>query len=273
MTKQTEWVQVGELAEGFAPDSNKLDLVDDLVGKTLTLYFQNDVCIKHSFDTNTQLSWTVLTGENAGNTATENYTVTSIREGIYFVDFVKDNQESVNIVLNFNTDNATVAITKLPSESEAARSAFSRVLAGDLLTGVEVNFMQASIDKDYSDDCGHPETDELVGKRVQYTYSPHEVYEHIYLNNNYYSWHCLKGVEKGLSDTDRCHYFKIAENLYFFVWREKIIPTVGVIMIDLDRLKTTGKIMGYDGTDFKKLNNFPVGAFAKPLNHTLHEFN
>ena len=38
---------------------------------------------------------------------------------------------------------------------------------------------------------------------------------------------CLDGVEKGLADVDRCHYVQVAEDLYLFVWREKIIPTLG----------------------------------------------
>ncbi|MCS6036118.1 hypothetical protein LNQ52_01035 [Klebsiella pneumoniae subsp. pneumoniae] len=34
-------------------------------------------------------------------------------------------------------------------------------------------------------------------------------------------------MEKGLADVDRCHYVQVAEDLYLFVWREKIIPTLG----------------------------------------------
>lgn len=43
-------------------------------------------------------------------------------------------------------------------------------------------------------------------------------------------------------------------------------------MIDLDRKKTTGKIVGYDGRDFNKLNNFPVGAYLKVLNETEYQY-
>ncbi len=96
--------------------------------------------------------------------------------------------------------------------------------------------------------------------RNQYTYSPTERYEHIYLNDNFYAWQCLDGVEKGLADVDRCHYVQVAEDLYLFVWREKIIPTLGVILIDLQQMRTDGKIMGYQGSDFGALSNFPVGA-------------
>ena len=77
-------------------------------------------------------------------------------------------------------------------------------------------------------------------------------------------------MEKGLADVDRCHYVKVAEQLYLFVWREKIIPTLGVVMIDLQGMRTDGKILGYQGSDFSALSNFAVGAHAQVLNTTRH---
>lgn len=110
----------------------------------------------------------------------------------------------------------------------------------------------------------------LIGLRNRYHYSLEEVYEHIYLNNNFYTWHCIKGSEAGLGGTDRCHDIKVAERLYLFVWREKIVPTLGVILIDMSRLKTDGKIFGYDGFDFNNNTNFPVGAITEVINVTTH---
>ena len=46
---------------------------------------------------------------------------------------------------------------------------------------------------------------------------------------------------------------------------------LGVIMIDLRRGKTTGKIMGYEGADFGVLSNFQVGAVARVLNQTSYK--
>ncbi|MFZ7125520.1 MAG: MoaF C-terminal domain-containing protein [Desulfobacterales bacterium] len=110
---------------------------------------------------------------------------------------------------------------------------------------------------------GNPETPSIV-------YSDTETYEHIYLNEHLYTWHCLAGIEKGLADTDRCHAYRIGEGLYLFVWREKVVPTLGVVMIDLQRMKTTGKILGYEDGDFGTIVNAPVGAFATLLNVTPH---
>ncbi len=274
MSNKTEWVQVGELAAGFAPDSNILEYVNDLEGKTLDCFMENGWLIRHEFHSGTSLTWEIIEGEGVGEKVTESYTATCIREGIYFVDFVKSQEKAttVTLIINLNTNNGTANLNTMPSREETMRPAYQRVMNGDLLTGVDSVFLQFTIGTEFSEGRGHQLTDELVGKRVQYTYSPHESYEHVYLNDSYYAWQCLRGVEKSLADTDLCHYYKIDEQLYFFVWREKIIPTAGVIMIDLKRLKTTGKIVGYDGTDFRKLNNFPVGAYAKVLNVTEHVF-
>lgn len=272
MTEKKEWLQVGELAEGFASDSNKLEYVNDLAGRTFDFYMENGWLIKHSFHSNNSLTWEIIGGSGTGEKSTETYTATTIRDGIYFIDFIKSTQAStsVSMVLNLNTNQGTAAINQLPSKEVTMRAAYQRVIDGDMLTPVDTVIVQFSIDCQYTTKQGHNITDELIGKRIQYTYSPHESYEHVYLNQNYYSWQCLKGVEQGLADTDFCHYYKVAKDLYLFIWREKVIPTVGVIMIDLQKLKTTGKIMGYQNTDFKELNNFPVGAYAKVLNETTH---
>ena len=59
--------------------------------------------------------------------------------------------------------------------------------------------------------------------------------------------------------------------VYLFTWREKIVPTLGVVVVDMQKMKTTGKIFGYESNNFSKLINFPVGAFAKLINVTRYE--
>ncbi len=184
------------------------------------------------------------------------------------LDPERDNA-SISAVCNLTQRNATLVYGQLPDEAAARLDAFSRVEQGLPLTAVEARFVFARLDEQSGP---LPDfTDALIGMRNQYTYSPTERYEHIYLNDNFYTWQCLDGVEKGLADVDRCHYVQVAEDLYLFVWREKIIPTLGVILIDLQQMRTDGKIMGYQGSDFGALSNFPVGASAKILNVTRHQ--
>lgn len=261
-----EWIPVGSLGDAFAPDNNCLPPVGDLSGTDLTLFFENGWVIRHRFESDSKLSWEMAAGEPGNPSGSEIYTATRPRPGVYFVDFIKNSERasSVSLVLDLEKGVFIAVIGQLPDAGEAALSMLERVNRQLDLTGVTCSFLRGSINREFADDgCLPGKTDDLLGKRVEYRYSKHENYEHIYLNDAYYSWHCLEGSEQGLCDTDRCHYFKIDNDLYLFVWREKVIPTLGVICIDLRSMKTTGKIFGYEENSFGALRNFTVGAFAR----------
>ncbi|OLF53726.1 molybdenum cofactor biosynthesis F family protein [Pseudomonas chlororaphis] len=267
---QPEWITVGALAEGFAADNHILPALDVFSGRSLTLHFANGWRIEHRFGPRS-LHWQDADSPARGESI---YRVTSIRSGIYLVDFLKseDGQtHSVSLILDLEQRIFTAVIGQMPSQAQTRVDLFSRALAGEELTSVKAQFFHGGIDAPpTANGARHAPTDELVGLRNQYTYSATEAYEHVYLNRNFYSWQCLKGVEQGLADTDRCHYYKLAEQLYLFVWREKIVPTLGLVLIDLRAGRSDGKIFGYQGSDFATPSNFPVGALARVLNLTTH---
>ncbi|RDU98811.1 molybdenum cofactor biosynthesis F family protein [Trinickia dinghuensis] len=264
---ETNWISVGDLGKSFAESSNALRPVADLAGHSYDIDFGFNV-VTHAFIDDKTLTWTV---KGTGESGTDAYQATSPRPGIYFVDFIKSSVRatSVSLVLDLQPGIATVVIGTLPDEASASIPAIERVRRNRELTAVDAQIFPGVIDGRFdAESPTHEATAELVGKRVQYRYNPHECYEHVYLNEEMYVWHCVSGIEKGLADADRCHYRKIRDGLYLFVWREKTVPTLGVIMIDLDAGKTTGKILGYAGDDFGELANFPVGAYATVLNTT-----
>ena len=163
---------------------------------------------------------------------------------------------SVTIVLDLARSAATTVVGTLPTAAQAARSAFELATEGAELTLVATRVHRrrhrpSVRGRRASRTCP---TDELVGKRVQYVYSRTEAYEHIYLNENLYTWQCLRGSEKGLADTDRCHYRKIGDEFYLFVWREKVIPTLGVVLVDWRLKRSNGKLFGYESGDFGALS-------------------
>lgn len=268
MTTSSDWITVGALADGFAPEAFILPNLADLSGKTFTLNFANGWQIAHRFEAQS-LFWSSTDGHSSG---TADYRATSVRPGLYLVDFIKheDGQDwSVSLVLDTNSASFTAVLGRMPTQEQTGEGLYSRALAGKPLTSVEVEFLHGSLDRPWQPgNCPHAPTNELTGLRNQYRYSPSEVYEHIYLNDQFYSWQCLKGVEQGLCDTDRCHYYKIAEQLYLFVWREKIIPTLGLVLIDLQQHRSDGKIFGYADASFDTLSNFPVSSYCQVLNHT-----
>ena len=271
MSDTSRWITVGELAESFGPDSNMAPPTGDLVGKTIDLHLENGQVIEYRFGPEGRLAWKVTAGPDMGRGAEETYSATKVREGIYFVQFLRHLERATTIILVLDLEQgiATAVTGQLPEESETRRSLAERVSRGQELTAVTATFLSGALNAPFTADTPrHATTDELVGRRVEYTYSPTERYEHIYLNEDFYTWQCLLGSEKGYADTDRCHYHKLAQDLYLFVWREKIVPTLGVVAVDFAAMRTTGKIFGYQGSGFDELADFPVGAYARLLNVT-----
>ncbi|MFP6558585.1 MoaF C-terminal domain-containing protein [Paraburkholderia sp. B3] len=273
MSSQPVFIPVGALADGFAPESNILAPVDDLYGRTFELAFSDGTRSTLAFAADGTVRAAVATAV-ATSVATFACRVTSVRDGMYFIDYVGGGDgtrpSTTSIVIDVRQGLCTSVTGSLPTESEARLDAFTRVERGLPLTGVAVQIRHGRIVQEGADASAplHAPTTELIGMRNLYTYSPTERYEHIYLNENFYTWQCLAGVEAGLADVDHCYMIGIARKLTLFVWCEKIVPTLGVVMIDLERMKTDGKIFGYQGSNFGALSNFPVGAFAQILNVT-----
>ncbi|AOI89701.1 molybdenum cofactor biosynthesis F family protein [Burkholderia pseudomultivorans] len=262
------FIQVGALADGFAPDANILASFDALAGRTLRLDDASGTWRIYTFEPGA-LKWRDAAGGAGGREACR---VTRLRDGLVFVDHLDSTARATSVSLVIDLDNGvwTSVVGTLPTEADTHIDAFTRVARGLPLTGVDAAFRHGTLGGHAQPGALHASTRELIGKRTMYRYSPTECYEHIYLNENFYAWQCLQGVEAGLADVDRCHYFRIADALYLFVWREKIVPTLGVVLIDLAQRKTDGKIFGYQGGDFGTLSNFPIGAHAQVLNETVH---
>lgn len=268
MEPETPWITVGALAHAFSEESYAPRPTADLAGRHLTFHLADGAVVDYGFTDETQLTWAVSAGPGAGSGGAETYFAATLRQGIYFVDHLDRSRSAtaVTLLLDLGRGIATLLTARLPEESESRQPFAERIAQGKDLTAVSVDFALAAVNKPFSADTPrHEPTVDMVGRRMEYTYSPTERYEHIYLNERFYTWHCLLGSEKGLADTDRCHYYKLADDLYFFVWREKIVPTLGAVVVDFAAMRTTGKIFGYKGDDPGALSNFPVGAWATRL--------
>jgi hypothetical protein len=257
------FISVGALGEGFAPDANILEPTTDLDGRSFDLELPEPVTLA------------IAGGVARWGGVETPVRVTSVRNGVYLVDGVvgpatgsDDRPVSTTFVLDIDAGLVTVVEGELPSAEARAESAWTRVQRGDEPTAVIARIRHGRVAG--STAPLHAPTTELVGLRNRYTYSPNEAYEHVYLTPDLYTWHCLRGVEQGLADTDRCHHVAVRDRLTLFVWREKIVPTLGLILVDLDAMKTDGKIFGNDGFDATSTVNFPVGAATEVLNTTDH---
>src|SRR5215469_989149 len=260
--RSPSWISVGELGEAFGadPDSNTLPPSPRLAGRRLTLRFEDGSVLDRHFQSEAELV------DGAGRV--ESYRATEIRPGILFVDLIAADRpvSTLSFVLDLERGICTALEATLPTEAEAKVPLVERIGQGAELTSVKAKFLSGAIDAAFGPGVlRHTSTRELIGRRIEYTYGRSERYEHVYLNEQFYTWHCLSGSEQGLADTDRCHYLKVADRLYLFVWREKVVPTLGAVVVDLEQMKTTGKILGYRGLDFGAVVNFPVGARARPV--------
>jgi hypothetical protein len=268
-----DFVQVGELAQGIRQQIEPA--AGELVGASTTLHREDGTITRIDFAGEHELAWEVLEGKDAGGSGTERYAAFSPRDGVCLVDYISGTlpRTSVSMVLDRTTGSATVVVGTLPTAEQVEKGAFALATDGEELTAVRAEFLRAALDRPFSAvDHAHRPTDEMVGKRVQYIYGPTEAYEHIYLNEKLYTWQCLAGVEKGLADTDRCHSFRLGDLLYLFVWRERVVPTLGVVVVDWREMRSYGKLCGYESSDFEgAIANAYIASHATLLNVTEHD--
>lgn len=268
----TPWLQVGELTAGFG--GNELGLTSELAGRAWPAAFADGSVLSLRFLSGSELEYTRRSAGAAADFLGEGsvpYAATSLRPDIFLVDFQPPGSppRSASLVIDVARGLGTAVLGRLPVATEARKSLYERASAGEELTPVAAELepfaISAAPARPYD---WHPPTADLVGRRMRYDYGPRDLYEHIYLNERYYTWQCLRGPELGLADTDRCHYRRIDDSLYLFVWREKIVPTLGVVLVDTAALRSTGKIFGYRGGDFGAVANARIGARAALVNVT-----
>lgn len=270
MAGTRDWISVGDLGTAFKPEANLLPPTPELAGTCLRLSCEDGRELECAFLTASELTFTTRGGVS-GASASSAYRASQMRPGIYFVDFVlrEERASTISLVLDLQRGIFTAVQGQLPTQEQVRQSLLERIASGEELTSVRAMWLSGAIDRAFTADTPrHGHTTALVGRRIEYTYSPTERYEHIYLNDRLYTWHCLEGSERGLADTDRCDYREIAPDLFLFAWREKIVPTLGIVMVDLQRMKTTGKILGYRDFTVGEITNFPVGARVRLLDRT-----
>lgn len=261
-----EWTQISGIAVGL--DEQRLPSSDALAGRKVALHSSNGPAILLDFSDETTLRW-----EQSGSAGNETYDAVEIAPSLFVAGFCHraDSRLSTTFALDLEQGRATRVLGRLPSVAEADTSMLSRVHAGEGLSPVRVEFDQWDIESDEGSDPPsgpvHARTEDLVGKRLLYVYGDGGVYEHIYLNDKMFTWHCRKGPEAGLADTERCDFFRVRPDVYLFSWREKVIPTLGVVLVNTETMRSNGFITGID-TRSGEVSHFPVGARGSLVNMT-----
>ena len=115
MTEDLKYIHVGDLAKGIT--ENILPDSDELVGKSLKLFFEDGTIMKIRFNTIHAMTWKVLEGPEKGNHADVAYRATSLRKDIYFVDYIKGTQRAttISLIIDLSVQRTTAVIgTFLP---------------------------------------------------------------------------------------------------------------------------------------------------------------
>lgn len=240
----------GGFGEYDLPDSDALGgraFTLNLGGETLELTFAGD----------SRLAWRVAEGERRDEEGREACTVKENGRELFLVNWVSAADENVamTVVLDLRDDLTTVVRSRVVEDGGRRR--------------VEERIDHGAIGGAPAGATHAPSTD-LVGRRVLYVYGRDNAYEHIYLNEHAYTWHCLAGAERGLADTDACTAIRIAEDVYLFCWREKVVPCDGVVLINFAEHRSTGRIFGYDD-EARATNAIAMGARSVVLNETRHD--
>lgn len=248
-----DWAGLSEMAEGF--DEYRPLLSSKLSGQIIKIVHWFTECPEststtiHSFNEN-KLEW-VVEGANDTRRGSTSYELFEMQPGLFFLHYRRTEEDHpvvVTMALDIVSGQATGAVGELglePSPHLARLRWFQGYVAGT----------------DASKTGHHERTRELIGHRIRYSYSRDDVYDHIYLNENLFTWICMGGAEQGVGDTDTCTYWKLRDQTYLFSWLEKNVGVEGMVLIDLESLRTVGIQFGLDQSS-GDLVNITMGAHA-----------
>ena len=257
---ELQWEEISSIESTL--HANRQPSTDALVGRELLLAGADVARTRLNFYSDTHLKC---------NGVAHLYDAVEAVPGLFLVGFQHSHEPrtSTTLVIDLETNQVTEVLARMPTVDDADTSLMRRAQQSGELSPVVVEFRHRRLGTDKAESSEHHPTDLLVGKRVRYSYSDGGVYEHIYLNKRLYTWHCLAGSEQGLADTDACSTFLIRPDIYLFCWREKVIPTLGIVLVNAtaEPYQSNGHLMGIN-TRTGAVSYFPVGAKGTLVNTT-----
>jgi hypothetical protein len=239
----------------FGPPSpmagNKGPVSDFLVGKELTLRFDNGVAIEYRFDAIDALRWR-RSGEGAWHD--ERYEAWESAPGVVMFGHLvtgAPQHDCYKLVADFDHGLATCIHGTIGSEyiaNEAQAETWFGIIEMDGITPPKYR--------------RHQFTDELVGRAVTWNYSPGLTSMHLYTTPHSLSWIIFgESGAGGMEWSGPASYVKIRDELYLAYWLEEACNgTLGTILVNLRTMHDCG--IGYHcGRDGLRLS--AMGAHAR----------
>lgn len=243
--------------EDYAADMafHRIAATDDLVDQSMKITLDSGVVYDLQFKSAKEVGW-----KNGSESGTDWYEAIVVAPQTYYIDltFTDTPRKTVTFFVNTETRQA-LAVTSFIREGEIGKEPravqdFTPGVLGDPSVP-PTGFKPAP-------------TRDLIGLRAMYVYNPNQCFEHIYLNEKRYAWHCIGGPLKGESDVELHITYKFGVNQYIFSWREFGLPVCTVFFHNWDEMRETGKFLaiGEDG----KIANTPAGALIRKLSVTFY---
>lgn len=252
----SEWRSYDEFAAGI--DTYRLPGAS-LVGTTLALTLEDGSHISLAFEADT-VRWSAEGALATGGELSDPYDAVRVRDDVVFVNLplTSREREAITVVYSETSHRALVTRAKIApqardGEPQVGQQFWSAVTDGGEPTG----------------EVPGPSRD-LIGKRNLYRYSPHHLYEHVYISSERYAWQCVQGVQRGHGDMDMSTVWKFADGLYLFCFREFRIAVASVWLHDLGyQLHTTGIFLGLAGDGSAEHSRagghiYPIGSVDYP---------
>ena len=253
--RPADWKHFDDFADGIA--TNRIPVSDALSGQSIKIALKNKRKISLRFTSSDRVEWSE--GQDAGADWCE---ALQVAPDVFFINmtFSSRPKEDEAFVVNFRTRRVLSVrervrdVAEAPGEPRVAQVYMPGVLGdGAVPTG----------------GAEPAPTRDLVGLTSHYEYSPHHIYEHIYLSSERYAWQNLVGVQRGHGDVDMATTYKFDENQYVFGFREFIIPVASIFFYNFDDMRSTGKFLGV--TSQGAIENKPAGAFIRKKSRTTYE--
>ncbi|WP_427869218.1 MoaF C-terminal domain-containing protein [Leucobacter luti] len=251
-----EWRSYDEFAAGI--DTFRLPSIC-LLGEAFALELDDGSILRLAF-AEESVAWS-LTGEFAtGAVLHDPYDAVRVRDDVVFVNLpiTSREREAITIVYSESLHRAIVTRSEIGAHEALGEPRVTQ------------RFWAATTDRGIpSGEVPGPSRD-LIGKRNLYRYSPHHLYEHVYISSQRYAWQCVQGVQRGHGDMDMSTVWKLADGLYLFCFREFRIAVASVWLHDLGyQLKTTGIFLGFTGEGEAEHSRagghiYPIGSVDYP---------
>lgn len=258
--ESAEWLNMEDFAAGI--DTNRRTRTHDLVGRHFVIRTTDGGTLTLDVTDENTIAW-VADGFDWDGSGSEGYEEVPLDAGGYWLDMsiAARKVETITVALHPQKGWALIVHSRIEDEDADVETRVTQTFHGGVIEGTPATMADAPAP-----------TRDLIGRRTLFRYSPHHLYEHIYLSSRRFTWQNLIGEQRGHAATELATTYKLDDGVYLFTWREEKIPVGTVFVFDYAAGRSTGKFIGLEGDG--TIANSPGGALIIPFgssNYSEHQ--